>query len=112
MAARRNGGGGSRAGTFLVLIGAVGILATTFLAGVWTGRNWSLLTGATRPTAAEASKTRPTERTRATETLPPLTFYQELTAPLTAPPPPARPSKTRPPDLVRHDAPAEPRREP
>jgi cell division protein FtsN len=110
MAARRNGG--RRTGTFLVLVGVVGILATTFLAGVWTGRNWPLLTGAARPTAAEpAGKARAgAERPRPSETLPPLTFYRELTAPLTAPPPPAKPGKApRPPDLVRHDVASEPR---
>jgi cell division protein FtsN len=111
MVARRNGG--RRTGTFLVLVGIVGILATTFLAGVWTGRNWPLLTGAARPAGEPAGKARAAaERPRPSQTLPPLTFYRELTAPLTAPPPPAKPGKApRPPDLVRHDVASEPRHE-
>ena len=38
-----------RAGTFLVLVGIVGILTTTFVAGVWTGRNWGVVLGGVKP---------------------------------------------------------------
>ena len=44
----------SRTGTFLVLAGIVGVLGVTFIAGVWTGHNWPVLTGTPRsPAAAE-----------------------------------------------------------
>jgi cell division protein FtsN len=95
-----------RVGTFLVLVGISGILTTTFVAGVWTGRHWAVLTGASRPgQAAEAAgRGRASgERPRPSETLPPLTFYQELTAPLTAPPPPVKAPRPRPPDLIKRD---------
>jgi cell division protein FtsN len=95
----------SRTGTFLVLAGIVGVLSVTFLAGLWTGRNWPLLTGNARPAVATEAAGRRTagDRPRPAEPLPALTFYHELTAPLTAPPPspkPARPAR-----------PAEPKRE-
>jgi cell division protein FtsN len=41
-----------------------------------------------------------TRAPRLAEPAPRLTFYQELTAPLTAPPPPPKPAKTSPPPLV------------
>jgi cell division protein FtsN len=72
---------------------------------VWTGRHWPLLTAAPKPPAPVDTVTgkrvadeqpRPT-----TGALPSLTFYQELKAPLTAPPPPPKPAKSpRPPDLA------------
>lgn len=89
---RRRQGGGGRTGAILVLAGIVGVLATTFIAGVWAGRHWPLLTGDARPAAAtESASARrgPADRPRQAEPLPALTFYHELTAPLTAPPPPA-----------------------
>ena len=92
--------GGSRTGTFLVLTGIVGVLGATFIAGVWTGHHWPVLVGNPRsPLAAEAPTGRAAgERPRPAETLPALTFYQELTAPLTAPPPPQKPARpARPP---------------
>jgi DedD protein len=96
---------GSRAGTFLVLAGVTGVLTVTFLAGVWTGRHWPLLRGEAKPPAAAepAAKGRgPADRPRPADVLPALTFYHELTAPLTAPPPPPRPAKTtRAPELKR-----------
>jgi cell division protein FtsN len=95
-----------RVGTFLVLVGITGILTTTFVAGVWTGRHWAVLTGASRPgqVAEAAGRGRASgERPRPAETLPPLTFYQELTAPLTAPPPPVKAPRPRPPDLIKRD---------
>jgi cell division protein FtsN len=95
--------GGSRTGTFLVLAGIAGVLTVTFIAGVWTGHNWPVLTGdpkspaAAEPAPAASSGRRAAgERPRPAETLPALTFYHELTAPLTAPPPrPARPARPR-----------------
>jgi cell division protein FtsN len=103
----------SRAGTFLVLVGIVGILTTTFVAGLWTGRNWGVVMGGVKPErAAEAAKARAAaERPRPPGALPPLTFYHELTAPLTAPPPSPKATKPRPPDLLRREPATEVKRE-
>jgi len=88
MAARRRGG--SRTGTFLVLSGIVGVLTATFVAGVWTGHNWPVLFGEAKK--APATDPSPSKRGLAerkpADALPALTFYDELKAPLTAPPPP------------------------
>ena len=88
MAARRRGG--RRMGTFLVLAGIAGVLSATFLAGFWTGHNWPALVGNPKPPSSEASSTKRGggERSRPADALPALTFYDELKAPLTAPPPP------------------------
>jgi DedD protein len=95
---------GSRFGTFLVLAGIGGVLSVTFVAGVWTGRHWPLLTTPAPPPAAVdtvTGKRVADERKGAPSALPALTFYQELKAPLTAPPPPPKPAKgARPPDLA------------
>lgn len=88
-------------GTFLVLTGIVGVLGATFIAGVWTGHHWPVLVGNPRsPLAAEPPAGRAAaERPRPAETLPALTFYHELTAPLAAPPPPRKPARpARPPE--------------
>jgi DedD protein len=88
-------GRGSRAGTFLVLCGTLGVLTATFVAGVWTGHNWPVLFGQAKAPTAEAPGVRrgaAAERPKL-ETPPALTFYDELKAPLTAPPPP--PPRTR-----------------
>jgi DedD protein len=96
---------GSRFGTFLVLAGIGGVLSVTFVAGVWTGRHWPLLTTPAPPPAAVDAVTgkRVADERKATapSALPALTFYQELKAPLTAPPPPPKPARgARPPDLA------------
>ena len=96
----------SRTGTLLVLSGVVGVLAVTFVAGVWTGRHWPLLGGAASapaaPAEAPAGRRGAAARPRQTEPLPALTFYHELTAPLTAPPPPRKPPRpARPPEPKR-----------
>jgi DedD protein len=100
---------GSRFGTFLVLAGIGGVLSVTFVAGVWTGRHWPLLTTPAPPPAAVdtvTGKRVADERKGAPSALPALTFYQELKAPLTAPPPPPKPAKAgRPPDLAKAAAP-------
>jgi cell division septation protein DedD len=98
---------GSRTGTFLVLVGIVGVLSATFVAGLWTGRNWPVIVGNPRsPAAVEAPAPKPRatgERPRPAEPLPALTFYQDLKAPLTAPPPPPKPVKPRPPEPKREE---------
>jgi cell division protein FtsN len=98
----------SGAAGLFVLLGILTILAVTFAAGTYAGRIW-----ATRPrvvaavSPAEREPVRRAAETRASrlaDPAPRLTFYQELTAPLTAPPPPPKPAKTSPPPLVTHGA--------
>ena len=106
---------GSRTGTMLVLVGVVGVLGVTFVAGVWTGRHWPLLTG-DAPSASSADgpggRRAAPERPRQAEPLPALTFYHELTAPLTAPPPTPKPARpTRPSEPRRDTEKPETRRE-
>jgi len=87
----------------LVLAGILTILGVTFGAGVYTGRIWSARTAVVvaRVPDPEPARRGPGRGGRLPETpAPRLTFYQELTAPLTAPPPPPRPAKTSPPPLV------------
>ena len=109
MAARRRG---SRTGTFLVLSGIAGVLTATFVAGVWTGHNWPVLFGeAKKAPAAEASPgKRGVAERKPADALPALTFYDELKAPLTAPPPPPPKAKVpraaERPREVAADAPA------
>ncbi len=97
MGARQRARGGSRTGTVLALIGALGILTFTFVAGLWTGRHWPLLTGAgasaSRSPAPESDGLR-----RAAGPPPALTFYRELAAPVTALAPAGPPRPARPPD--------------
>jgi hypothetical protein len=94
-----------RRGGLFVLVGFLTVIGATFVAGVFTGRislARSLVTTA-RVTDAD---TEPPRRAAARglkapePASPRLTFYQELTAPLTAPPPPPKPAKTAPPPLV------------
>jgi len=109
----------SRAATFFLLLGCFTVLGVTFTAGVVAGRHWpSLLPSIGWPrdagprAAARAPAARPglggpaTGTARPAEAPPVLTFYQELTAPLTAPPPPAKPravERAPRPESVRGD---------
>src|SRR3989442_11988936 len=101
MAARGRSWGGPAG--LLVLVGTLTALAATFGAGVSTGRIWSARAAVV---AAHAPEPEPARRGPGRGGRPPeapapqLTFYRELTAPLTAPPPPPRPAKTAPPPLV------------
>jgi len=101
---------GSRFGSFLVLAGIAGVLTVTFVVGVWTGRHWPLLTAPAQPPSpvdVATGKRLNDDKKPAPSALPALTFYQELKAPLTAPPPPPKPGKTaRPPDLAVAPAPS------
>lgn len=94
---------GGAAGLF-VLIGILTILAVTFAAGTYAGRIWATrpqVVAAVSPAEGEPSRRgSDTRASRLAEPAPRLTFYQELTAPLTAPPPPPKPAKTSPPPLV------------
>ena len=98
---------GGAAGLF-VLLGILTILAVTFAAGTYAGRIWATrprLVAAVSPAEREpARRATDTRTSRLPDPPPRLTFYQELTAPLTAPPPP-KPAKTSPPPLVTHSAP-------
>ena len=88
-----------RRGGLLVLIAFLTIIAVTFGAGVYAGRIWmarSVVTVArvTEPETARRPAGRPARAAAAPA--PQLTFYRELTAPLTAPPPPPKPAKPAP----------------
>jgi len=87
---------GSRLASLLVLVGCAVVLGGTFLLGVAAGRRWPAFPFPGRP-AATAAREAPSpaadRRARAPEPGPTLTFYQELTAPLTSPPVPPRAAK-------------------
>ncbi len=87
---------GSRIATALFLVGCLGVLGVTFALGVVTGRFWPR-SSTTIAVVAKGAK----EPSRPAEPAPALTFYQELTAPLSAPPPPAKskPPRVEPPRL-------------
>ena len=109
MARGRSRRGGSRIATALFLVGCLGVLGLTFALGVVTGRSWPR---SSTPITVVAKGAK--EPSRPSEPAPALTFYQELTAPLSSPPPPA---KSKPPrvepqrletpraDAVRADTP-------
>src|SRR5439155_24189953 len=84
----------------LRLIVFLTIIAVTFGAGIYSGRIWmsrSVVTVSrvTEPETARRPAGRPAKAAAAPA--PQLTFYRELTAPLTAPPPPPKPAKPAPP---------------
>lgn len=98
--------GGRGAGSFLLVIGCLAVLGSTFTLGVMAGRHWPSFPFAKKEPVAKAARERDRDRSaRAPEPTPTLTFYQELTAPLAAPPPvmppkPVRAEKTEPPKLA------------
>jgi len=96
MAARRR-----RRGGVFVLIGFLTIIGIAFGTGVYAGRIWMARSVVTPARVADSETARRSTgrgpaRPAASPT-PQLTFYQELTAPLTAPPPPPKPAKATPP---------------
>jgi len=102
-------GRGRRRGGLFVLIGILSILGVTFGAGVYAGRIWMARSTVTpaRVTDADIGKRGPTRGAKLPEPpSPQLTFYHELTAPLTAPPPPPKPAKAGKP-LVNGPRPGE-----
>ncbi|PYM41348.1 MAG: hypothetical protein DME12_11855 [Candidatus Rokuibacteriota bacterium] len=82
------GGHGALAGSFLLVLGCLSVLGTAFMLGVVAAHVWPGfpigLTSSALP--AKTGKERSERSARAPESTPTLTFYQELTAPLTAPP--------------------------
>ena len=91
-----------RRGGMFVLVGILSILGVTFAAGVYAGRIWMARSTVklARVTEADTARRTPSRGTKLPETpSPQLTFYHELTAPLTAPPPPPKPAKAVPPLL-------------
>jgi DedD protein len=82
--------GGSRIATALFLVGCLGVLGLSFALGVVTGRSWPRSSTPITVVARGAK-----EPSRPSEPAPALTFYQELTAPLSSPPPPAKPKPPR-----------------
>ena len=89
----------SRLASFLFGIGCLVVLGVTFALGVATGRRWphgwpgfsasADVTAATSKERDRKSEGQGLAKTIA-EAPPVLTFYRELTAPLTSPPPPTR----------------------
>jgi len=79
----------SRLASALFVVGCLGVLGVTFMLGVMAGRFWPRGPSAPSTTATkDTPPARGADRTaRPTEPTPALTFYQDLTAPLTAPPP-------------------------
>jgi len=91
-----------RRGGLFVLVGILAILAVTFGAGVYAGRIWMARSTVTvaRVTDADTARRTPGRGVKLPATpSPQLTFYHELTAPLSAPPPPPKPAKAVPPLL-------------
>jgi len=100
---------GSRIGSTLVGLGFVTILSVAFFGGVVAGRYYprllpSLGGAAVAKEARRGTDGRLAERGKTVEPAPVLTFYQELTAPLTSPPPATKKTERAKPDIVRIDA--------
>ena len=114
--------GGGRLASLLFGIGCLVVLGVTFALGVAAGRRWPTglsLPGLRATLAATTSALGERDASRRhegrgldkdktkppTETAPPLTFYRELTAPLTSPPPATRTAAK--PERVEMPKPAE-----
>jgi cell division protein FtsN len=89
----------SRLASLLFVVGCLAVLGSTFMLGVFAGRFWPREPSAPTSTLAKGSREAAAARlggdraSRPSEPAPTLTFYQDLTAPLTAPPPAAKPTK-------------------
>ena len=106
MAAKKKSGGGG-GGSFLVVVGCLAVLGGTFTLGVMAGRRWPGVPFAKSEPAVKPARERDRDGSaRAPEPTLTLTFYQELTAPLTSPPPvkPAKPPRVEKPDALKPDA--------
>jgi cell division septation protein DedD len=102
-------------GTLFVILGIVAVFGGTFMAGFLSGRHWErvrVVAGLVKPQAGqEPARERAGASAIAQPPLPSLTFYQELTAPLSSPPPRGAKGDTRTPraeparpELPRADA--------
>jgi cell division protein FtsN len=113
-------------GSFLVVLGFLTILAIAFGAGVGAGRRWPRLLpslggaavvktdrqdGERGPGRSPIVRSGPGASTPGERSSPELTFYSELTAPLTAPPPASKPKPERGERAPRPEAKAEARPE-
>lgn len=105
----------SRVGSTLVGLGFLTILAVAFFGGMVAGRHFPRMLPSLGAVTVPKEPRRGTEsrladRTKVVEPAPVLTFYQELTAPLTSPPPASKP-KPKPaalvPDTAKATAPSE-----
>jgi len=88
----------SRLASLLFVMGCLAVLGSTFMLGVMAGRFWPREPSAPTSTIAKGSREAAAARlgdrsARPSEPAPALTFYQDLTAPLTSPPPPAKPPR-------------------
>jgi cell division septation protein DedD len=96
------------------MLGVVAVIGGTFMAGFLAGRHWErvrVVAGLVKPQSGQ-EPARERAGAIAQPTVPSLTFYQELTAPLASPPPratkgDARPAKAEPAktDTPRAEAP-------
>ena len=90
----------SRVGSTLVGLGFLTILAVAFFGGMVAGRHFPRMLPSLGAVTVPKEPRRGTEsrladRTKVVEPAPVLTFYQELTAPLTSPPPASKPKPDR-----------------
>jgi cell division protein FtsN len=92
----------------LLVVGVLSVLGVTFGSGVYLGRIWQARSVVVVAKVSDEPVRRGLPRGRSDQPSPQLTFYQELTAPLTAPPPPPKPAKSGAPPLVTLPAPAAP----
>lgn len=108
----------SRVGSTLVGLGFLTILAVAFFGGMVAGRHFPRMLPSLGAVTVPKEPRRGTEsrladRTKVVEPAPVLTFYQELTAPLTSPPPASKPKPDRAkpaalaPDTAKATAPSE-----
>jgi DedD protein len=96
----------SRVGSVLFMLGFIALLGVTFGLGMFVGRTWPTWPSVLARAGESAGRRDGRSERRPVQSAPAFTFYQELTAPLTAPPvnapkpakpaPPAAPVPTRP----------------
>ena len=88
----------SRVGSFLFMLGLIGLLGVTFGAGMFVGRTWPTWPSVLARAGESAPRRDGRSGRRPVQSAPAFTFYHELTAPLTAPPANApKPAKPAPP---------------
>jgi cell division protein FtsN len=100
-----------RAASFFFVLGCLAVLGVVFLLGLVTGRHWPGLLPSARAGSAAAREPQPSRRAEsrpgepkpAADPAPGLTFYRELTAPLSPSVPPPRP-RLAPAPSASHEA--------